>query len=236
MFCWPYIKSMQLFLLIITAGKLVFSAMLSQVSFNMCEFDIWVFASADGSGEITVRVALQGWNQLLGEKGVGQGGEDVMGLQNLPSFCLYTLKSFSPSGFCSPQPSVTSLGGVTVRQCDEPEVWFSSICSPLLNRHSCCDNFVFLSSILYVCTCAWIGDLHMCFPPEGNTAPLLLNPPICSICHAAALCSKTLCPHHEPDHSSMHRAGKMSASKYLSVWWRSHGAASHSKWIMHVAY
>lgn len=42
---------------------------------NVCEFDIWVFASADGSGQIRMRVALRGWNQLLGKTGVGQGGE-----------------------------------------------------------------------------------------------------------------------------------------------------------------
>lgn len=66
---------------------------------NVCEFDIWVFASADGSGQIRMRVALRGWNQLLGKTGVGQGGESWgrRYVYYLLSFCLWTFFSFS---FC----------------------------------------------------------------------------------------------------------------------------------------
>ena len=83
-----------------------------------------------------------------------------------------------------------------------------TICRALLNKLSCLT--LITPSILNVRMCI-NSDVLMCFPPEGNAAPLSLNSPIWRICHAAALCSPAPCPQSEPAHAEPPK------SKYLKV-------------------
>ena len=73
----------------------------------------------------------------------------------------------------------------------------------------------FLSTVVYKGRVCINRDVLMCFPPEGNTAPLSLFPSIWHICHAAAFCSPTRCPHTEPDRSCTDRAEKLSTLNLL---------------------
>lgn len=93
----------------------------------MCEFDIWFFASVYRLGEIRVRMALRGWNQLLWEKGGGaeRRGCDrgmvyyrifflsVCGRQNI---CSLWLPSCMTSGHSSKTLLCNLLTWVTVFQ------------------------------------------------------------------------------------------------------------------------
>lgn len=143
------------------------------------EFDIWFFASADGSGEIRARVALRGWNQLLGrgkkERGVGQRGEDVMELSewtlllNLLSVRSRTFKHLLSLAVQSRELQPLDYviyylhllyvrcrrhgpGVINLRLKPCPYTPYAVLTQTGV-RVWLCHNFVFLSGVLYICTC-----------------------------------------------------------------------------------
>lgn len=169
-------SSIIIIIIIITVGEVL--SVMSDFS-TLCEFDIWFFASADGSGEIRARVALRGWNQLLGrgkkERGVGQRGEDVMELSewtlllNLLSVRSRTFKHLLSLAVQSRELQPLDYviyylhllyvrcrrhgpGVINLRLKPCPYTPYAVLTQTGV-RVWLCHNFVFLSGVLYICTC-----------------------------------------------------------------------------------